>query len=74
MKNSKVCPKCQQQRIIRIPGQAGAYGSGNNIPVGLTVFSSIKVTRFVCIHCGFSEEWIESPDDLYALEQKYGKE
>lgn len=74
MKNSQTCPKCQKQHIIRIPGQSGAHGSGNNIPVGLTIFSSIKVTRFVCTHCGFSEEWIDSPDDLYTLEQKYGKQ
>lgn len=72
MKNSQTCPKCQQQRIIRIPGEAGAYGTGNNIPVGFTIFSSITVTRFVCTSCGFSEEWIESPEDLETLAEKFG--
>jgi hypothetical protein len=33
--------------ILKIPGQAGAYGSGNNIPVGATIFSSVKVTRYL---------------------------
>ena len=70
MKNSNRCPKCNSHDIKRIEGKAGAYGSGNNIPVGLTFFSSIKVTRFLCIGCGFSEEWIESPDDRETIKEK----
>jgi predicted RNA-binding Zn-ribbon protein involved in translation (DUF1610 family) len=71
MKETKTCPKCNSQDILRIPGQTGAYGSGNNIPVKRTIFSFIPVTRYVCTQCGFSEEWIDSPEDLKKLEQKY---
>lgn len=31
MKNTETCPKCNSREIIKIPGKAGAYGSGNNI-------------------------------------------
>ena len=74
MKNSGKCPKCGERSILRIPGSAGAYGSGNNITVGLTVFSSIKVTRFMCEACGFSEEWVEDPSDRAKLRDKYDRD
>jgi hypothetical protein len=50
----------------------GAYGAGNNIPTGMTILSSVKVTRFLCSQCGYSEEWIESPSDLEKLRKRYG--
>jgi predicted nucleic-acid-binding Zn-ribbon protein len=71
MKNSMKCPKCQSCNIVRIEGQVGAYGSGNNIMTGITIFSAVKVTRYLCADCGFSEEWIESKDDLDKLRNKF---
>lgn len=71
MKISDKCTKCGNAEIIRIPGQVGAYGAGNNIPTGWTNFSSVKVTRFVCAKCGFSEEWIEDLSDIDRLRAKY---
>lgn len=62
MKNSKVCPKCGAYDIVRIDGQAGAYGSGNNIMLGATIFSAVKVNRYICCCCGYSEEWIDKED------------
>lgn len=70
MKYSGVCPKCGKSNIIRIEGQAKAYGAGNNIPVGLTIFSYVKVHRYLCLECGFSEEWIDHKD-LPELERRY---
>lgn len=62
MKNSKTCPKCGMFDIVRIDGHAGPYGSGNNIMVGATIFSAINVNRYVCLNCGYSEEWIDKED------------
>ena len=74
MKTSHTCPKCQSRDVIRVPGTVGAYGSGNNIALGLTLFGSFaKVTRFVCGACGFSEEWIDEPGALANLKKKFGK-
>ena len=71
MKTSGQCTKCGSSGILRIPGQAGAFGAGNNIPAGRTIFSSVKVTRYVCALCGYSEEWVESRSDLQKLREKY---
>lgn len=70
MKNSKGCPKCQSTDIIKIPGKAGAYGSGNNIMTGMSIFSAVLVDRYVCSQCGFSEEWINT-EDIKKLKKYY---
>ena len=70
MKNTGVCPKCGRSSVIRIEGQAKAYGAGNNIPMGMTIFTYIPVDRYLCINCGFSEEWIEQ-EHLQKLADKY---
>ena len=43
MKRTGICPKCQSTDLVRIEGNAGAYGSGNNIQLGMTIFSAVKV-------------------------------
>ena len=73
MKRSGKCTKCGSAGVIRIPGQVGTYGSGNNIPAGWWLYSAVKVTRFLCGECGYSEEWVESPEDLEKLRAKYGR-
>lgn len=62
MKDTKVCPKCGSSDIVRIDGHAGAYGSGNNILLGMSVFSAVNVNRYICCKCGFTEEWIDKDD------------
>jgi ribosomal protein S27AE len=71
MRNARRCPKCQSTDIVRIPGEARGFGAGNNIGIGATVFSAVKVTRYLCGACGFSEEWIDSADDIARLKKKY---
>ncbi len=62
MKNAKRCPKCQGQNILRFDGYCSAYGAGNNLMIGKTLFSAVNVNRYVCTDCGFSEEWIDRED------------
>jgi predicted nucleic-acid-binding Zn-ribbon protein len=62
MKNTRICPKCQSTDLLRFDGNVGAYGSGNNLMVGSTLFSAVKVHRYVCTRCGFTEEWIDRED------------
>ena len=62
MKNNKMCPKCQSTNIIRIDGFVGAHGVGNNVMLGATIFSAVNVNRYICCHCGFTEEWIDKED------------
>ena len=70
MKITRTCQKCGCTDILRIDGNVGAYGSGNNIQVGLSNFSAVKVNRFVCCDCGFSEEWIDK-EDITKLKKKF---
>ena len=58
MKNSKRCPKCGSEDICISEGGAGAYGSGNNIPIGSFVWQAVPVDRYICLDCGYTEEWI----------------
>ena len=62
MKNSKRCPKCQSGDIVRIDGYTGAHGAGNNVILGMSIFSSVNVNRYICCSCGFTEEWIDKKD------------
>lgn len=70
MKRFHTCPKCQGTDILRVEGSSGAYGAGNNIPMGLTIFSYVKVPRYVCCSCGYSEEWIDM-EDIPKLRRKF---
>jgi predicted RNA-binding Zn-ribbon protein involved in translation (DUF1610 family) len=72
MKNTHTCPKCNSQEIMRIEGRSGGYGGGNDIAAGSNSFRTVKVTRYLCGSCGFSEEWIDAPEDLHKLKEKYG--
>jgi transposase-like protein len=74
VKNSKKCPKCKSSDIVRVPGDIRGYGAGNNITVGWTIFNAVKVTRYLCATCGFSEEWIDSPTDIAKVKAKYGSQ
>ncbi len=72
MQNAKQCPKCSSTNIFIVPGSVGKHGSGNNIPTNFTIFGSVKVTRYVCVECGFTEEWIDDKEDIRKLMKKYG--
>jgi hypothetical protein len=72
MRTSNTCPKCKSTDIVRIPGDVRGFGAGNNVMVGKTIFSAVKVTRYLCASCGFSEEWIESAADIASIKKKYG--
>ena len=74
MKNTHICPKCNSREIMRIEGRMGGYSGGNDIAgtAGSFSFRTVKVTRYLCGSCGFSEEWIDAPEDLHKLKEKYG--
>ena len=73
MKNSRTCPKCNSNNIVSIDGYAGAYGSGNNIMTGHTIFSAVNVNRYICCSCGYTEEWIDKEDMDKVVNSKKAK-
>jgi predicted RNA-binding Zn-ribbon protein involved in translation (DUF1610 family) len=72
MRTTQVCPKCGSHDIAVIPGGVRVDGADNIIMVGWTILSSIKVTRYLCCECGFSEEWVDDPEDREKIREKYG--
>lgn len=72
MKNNKVCPKCNSTNIIRVDGYTGAYGAGNNIRIGTSIFETVNVNRYICCECGYSEEWIDQ-EDIEVVQKRYSK-
>ena len=70
MKITKICPKCNSKDIIRIEGSVKVYWAGNNIPMGVTILSYVKVPRYVCCGCGYAEEWIDM-EDIPRLKKKF---
>ncbi len=71
MKKTRICPKCTGNRILRIEGEIRGDGAGNFIKTGLTLLSAVRIDRYVCCSCGYSEEWIDRVD-IPKLEEKYG--
>ena len=71
MRKTRSCPRCRSADILRIHGKAGAYGVGNNIVVGVSIFSAVLVTRYLCDSCGFVEEWVDDKAGLERLRDKY---
>lgn len=62
MKNTRKCTKCGHDDILIVEGRTRANGAGNVIHTGLTNLGAVKVYRYVCTSCGFSEEWILKED------------
>ena len=63
MRDSKKCPKCQSENIMKFDGNRStpsAYEAGNNLSLGFLSF--VMIDRFVCCDCGFTEEWIDRDD------------
>jgi predicted nucleic-acid-binding Zn-ribbon protein len=70
MKNM-VCPKCHAKDIVRLPVDLEAPNmlSGAKPP---SHYKTINVTRYCCANCGYSEVWVNDPDNLKDLLKKYG--
>ena len=75
MKKTKQCPKCQSDQVIHIPGAPGSHKTGEPIPVGgVVIIESVLISRYLCGGCGYSEEWIDSDDDLAKVRERYLKD
>jgi len=46
------------------------FSSVKNV-VQLNQFKSFPVNRYICCHCGYSEEWIENKTHLDKLHKKF---
>lgn len=65
MKNSNPCIKCHSVEIRSISGKY-PFSEQDNM-AKISAFKKMYITRYVCISCGYSEEWIEKKEDLEYL-------
>lgn len=60
MKDSKVCPKCNGQNIYT---NSGLTSRGERSFVIVSSWTKLFVENYVCMDCGFFEEYV-TPEDL----------
>lgn len=68
MKNGNNCSKCGGEDIRVIQGKLPLAEHHNFTKV--TPWKKIMITRFLCVNCGFTEEWVEKDEDLEYLTKK----
>lgn len=67
MKLTNCCPKCQSSNIAIIEGGTFKGNMYNTISYGL---STIYLSRYVCMECGFTENYIDDPKDLEKIRKR----
>ena len=71
MKNTKLCPKCNSQNIVRVPDDAHRYLANS---ICITMFAWVKripVARYVCCDCGYVEDWVETHNEREEILKTY---
>lgn len=72
MKNTKCCPKCKSQNIVRVPDNAHRY-LANSICITLVAWvKRIPVARYVCYDCGYVENWVETQKERDDIRNTFG--
>jgi predicted nucleic-acid-binding Zn-ribbon protein len=63
MKNTKICPKCNNNNCVYVQNMYG--NQSNSIKIG--TFMCVDVSKYVCLDCGYVEEWIANDGDLNSI-------
>ena len=71
MKHSGTCPKCDSKDVVLIPGKHKSHSGGNTISMGVSAWFDVRVSRYLCMKCGYSEEWVDNYSDRQRLKKKY---
>ncbi|HNX16604.1 MAG TPA: hypothetical protein PKO28_04525 [Bacilli bacterium] len=62
MKNTKVCPKCHSENIVRYDEFFGQSASNQGTFLRTSMFSGVNLRIYVCCNCGYSEIWVDEED------------
>ena len=73
MKFSNQCPKCESSNLVKESKKSNPYYT-NYVYVKKNWASYISLTRYICLHCGYTEEWVDKPDELEKIEKKLKKD
>ena len=72
MKNTKCCPKCSSQNIVRVPDDAHRYLSNSIAITNIAWVKRIPVARYVCCDCGYVENWVETQSECDEIKRTFG--
>ena len=73
MKFDHQCPKCKSQDIVKEDKKSNPYYFNNYVYVKKNWASYIPLTRYICLYCGYTEEWVDEAVDLDKIAKKYKK-
>ncbi len=69
MKQTGKCPKCGSGEIMK------QVSHGEYLGLGATLFHGmVSITNYICLNCGYVEQWIDRETDLVKLRARFGSE
>lgn len=60
MKKTGTCPKCNSREVY---GNQSKSKQGHRAYIGITTWSTVRVTTLICLVCGYVEEYL-TPESL----------
>jgi len=57
MRFSYECPKCASKEVLEITGSD--MNSFQKIPLNKWSIKNAVLDRYICIECGYTEEWVQ---------------
>ncbi len=73
MKHTKHCPKCGSTDIICFVNDGFPSDSKVGIMTGATIFSAVRVNRYICCNCTYTEEWVDRSNIDTLKQSKKGR-
>ncbi len=69
MKDNNCCPKCNSKDVLKLTRASGIGGSklqSSTIRIKLGLFKTdyITPTNYLCLECGYIEQWVTRKEDL----------
>lgn len=61
MKQTGICPKCEGQEIYT---DADCTKRGDRASIGFSSWKKYFIDTYICMNCGFIEEYVEKEDLL----------
>ena len=69
MKFTHKCPKCESADIVKESKKNNPYYT-NYVYVKKNWATYITLARYICLRCGYTEEWVDTQEELDKIEKK----
>ena len=57
MQHNKCCPKCNSTNIVQVKGSK--YNTNHRISLDNWSMKWATLDRYICVTCGYTEEWVQ---------------